>query len=514
MLPLPTFSVEGDSGLVESDAESAMMVPFGAYPSGEFECTPDRSTSSVALDVEEGRMSRAGLLLILQLVAQAAPTGDPMSLVDELGSARYETRETAAKALEQLGREALPALELGRQARDLEIRTRSAAIHRRIEGLLLTQATMVRLGFQDAPLQDVVAALSQQTGMKIALFPDSLPKWKAQRVSLSSCEPVPFWKAVDRLCLAASLQHDLELHGYSTRNEPTLALTDRITRPVHPTHDHGPFRISLVGLEFQRHVGFAVVTPRQPRLQGDPLVDKKPEFSLQPRAVRSVQCSAQFEVVAEPRLGVVQSGPLKILEARDDRGNSLVPEGQVTSLLTSGTTYLGTTCTSVLHVRAPLSRPENAGETIKALRGVIPVKITARQPDPLTVPLAGASGKSFAKGDLHLVVHEIRLDPAVHQRQIELSVRTAQTGSLPESDEGVGQDLESRSDPHEQNIEIIDARGRPVSWFQTSVDVESSRITLTIAAAPGTPEPKELRYYRLSEAVLDLPFGFSDVPMP
>ena len=43
--------------------------------------------------------------------------------------------------------------------------------------------------------------------------------------------------------------------------------------------------------------------------------------------------------------------------------------------------------------------------------------------------------------------------------------------------------------------------------------MESSRITLTMAGLAGA-EPKELRYYRLTGTTVNVPFTFTDVPMP
>ena len=73
---------------------------------------------------------------------------------------------------------------------------------------------------------------------------------------------------------------------------------------------------------------------------------------------------------------------------------------------------------------------------------------------------------------------------------------------------------DSRIRPFQQNLEIVDAGGRVLPWFQTSVNVEASRVTLTLVGAPRVDEPKELRYYRLSQTMVDVPFSFNDVPMP
>ncbi len=367
-------------------------------------------------------MVAASLVLVVGLAAQSTPPADPSALVEQLGAARYADREAAASALAQIGRAAVPALQSARDSRDMEIRTRAAALLRKIEGSLLTQATMVALDFKDAPLAQIVQTLSERSGMKIALFPQNLPQWNPDRLSLQESEPLPFWRAVDRFCAATGLQYDLEFRGLASRGEPTLTLTNRSPRPVYPASDYGPFRVHLIGLDYQRHVGFAV--PPQPfrgRLGGRPAPPT--ELALpEPRAVTSFQCSVQFQVVAEPRLGLQQTGPLQIIEARDDRGMSLVPENQGSPGMIRVSGYLGGTCTSVLHLQASLNRPEAPGRTIKILRGSIPLRVISRQADPLVVPLADAAGKSFDKGDLHLAIHEVRSDPNRRQRQIELSI--------------------------------------------------------------------------------------------
>jgi hypothetical protein len=68
-------------------------------------------------------------------------------------------------------------------------------------------------------------------------------------------------------------------------------------------------------------------------------------------------------------------------------------------------------------------------------------------------------------------------------------------------------------DQNEQNLEVLDAHGQVLPWDQTNVDVESSRITMTIASRAGA-EPSEIRYYRITETTLNVPFAFTDVPMP
>ena len=109
---------------------------------------------------------------------------------------------------------------------DPEVRNRAAGLVQKIEGALLTQPTRVRLDFERTPLPEVVRSLSRQAGFKVVLYPDALPRWKYSRVTLHEPEPVTFWKAMDRLCDAALLQPNSQLHGIAGPREPTFALAD------------------------------------------------------------------------------------------------------------------------------------------------------------------------------------------------------------------------------------------------------------------------------------------------
>src|SRR5262245_3873734 len=93
-------------------------------------------------------------LFVLAAFGQVAPAEVPR-LVQQLGSSRYQERESAAAGLERIGRAALPALREAREQRDPEVRTRASALVNRIEGALLTQPTMLRLDFEARPLPEV-----------------------------------------------------------------------------------------------------------------------------------------------------------------------------------------------------------------------------------------------------------------------------------------------------------------------------------------------------------------------
>jgi hypothetical protein len=129
--------------------------------------------------------------------------------------------------------------------------------------------------------------------------------------------------------------------------------------------------------------------------------------------VRSSHFNVQLQIVPEPRMTLSQIGPPQLLEAVDDRGNSLRPSpgNGDTPFGFGGMGFPqgGLIVTSSIE----LQRPETPGTLIKNLRGTLDVSVTARQSDPLVIPLAGAAGKTFHNDALHVVVRGLtRIRPS------------------------------------------------------------------------------------------------------
>ncbi len=454
-------------------------------------------------------------LWLLVLIGQAPRAqADLADLVGQLGAGRYAEREAAGKALEQLGRPALTVLRAVRDAHDPEIRTRASHLIQKIEGSLLTQPSRVRLDFDNAPLTQVVRSLSQQTGFKVALYPENLAKWKYQRVTLRQADPVPFWKAIDQLCEAAQLQHNPSIHGALSPREATFPLTDGAMRPIMPSSDDGPFRVSLLSLDYERHLNYAVVgaglrPPLGNRLNA---AGRRPQgaASARPKPETRVQFTAHLVVTAEPRLSLSQNGTLHVVEAEDDRGHSLLPSDDGSPVVN----YFGVLNGSVMQLQAPLHRPDGAGTKIKKLRGFIPLTVSSRHPDPLVVPLNQGTDKRFENADVELTIHEIRPIPAARQTLIELSVKPKERATTAEIAEPDAFNAVYRPETQRLQLEIFDSQGRVIPWFLSTVNSETSRATLTLANLPTSTSLKELRYHTLTRAAINVPFEFNDIPMP
>jgi hypothetical protein len=459
-------------------------------------------------------------LWLLVLIGQV-PGGqaDPTALVAQLGSGRYAEREAAGKTLEQLGRPALSALRAVRDSRDPEIRNRAFNLIQKIEGALLTQPSRVRLDFDNAPLTEIVKSLSQQTGFKVVLYPENFAKWKPQRVTLRQADPVPFWSAIDQLCAAAQLQHNpTNYQGVVNPREPTFLLTDGAMRTILPSSDDGPFRVSLLSLDYERHVSYAVAgagAGLRPQLGNNAAGRRLPAAApRRPNPTTSEQFTAHLIVAAEPRLSLSQNGALHVVEAEDNLGNSLVPSANGGPVYNRFAGYFGVVNGSVMQLQAPLHRPDMAGTRIKQLRGVIPLSVSSRRPDPLIVPLNQGAGKHFENLDVELTLHEIRSNPTTRQTLIELSLKLKERGTTAEYGEPDAFNAVYRPDTQRLQLEIFDSRGRVVSWFPSSVDSETSHMTLTLTNLPASTSLKELRYHTLTRATINLPFEFKDIPMP
>ena len=343
-------------------------------------------------------MLGAKFLLVMLMGQVPGEQADPAALVSRLGAGRFAEREAASLALERLGRAAMPALQSARRgASDAEIREPRSGILHKIEGSLLTQATRVRLDFEQAPLTDVVRSLGQQAGFKVVLSPENFPKWRRATVTLRRAEPVPFWTAIDLLCDAAMLQRHPGATAFPGPREPTFTLTDGTSRVVTPNSDYGPFRVSLLGVHYQRDVNYAVpgVGALAPQRLGQRPARLPNAARDRINPVTSEQFTAKLSIAAEPRLCVSQNGALRMIEADDDRGNSLINDAAGPPVVHRFAGYFGATSGSVVQLQVQLHRPAMPGKTIRKFRGSVPLSISSRALHPPDRPARPGGGQAI-----------------------------------------------------------------------------------------------------------------------
>ncbi|MEO6808890.1 MAG: hypothetical protein ABI353_07235 [Isosphaeraceae bacterium] len=458
-------------------------------------------------------MTLAKLVVLVLLGAGGEP--DAQVLVQQLGSTRYAQREDAAKALEVQGRLALPSLRVARESRDPEVRTRAAALVERIESSLLVRPTLVRLNYRDRLLAEVVKDLADQSQIPLSLFPENNPLWTSKRITLQESDPVPFWKALDLIGQQAQIQ-PMQVGGRGN----ALNLVPGNGHLALPTSDSGPFRTRLQGINHDRHRTFdmaqaPVLFGGQPQAAppGLPAIGNVPGHATD-------NFYFNIQLLVEPRMNLSQPGTVKLTEAVDDKGQSLLPPAaSTTSARHSGFNGYTPGGQTNLTMICPLRFPDQPGTTITRLRGVVPLIVSARKDDPTTISLADAKGKSFEAGELTLIVNDMRVEP--NNPQVTILDLTLRLGSA-QGDQGQNRAAINALAFHTPNtpngqFEILDAQGKSYpQWMPMSQQFGTveSRLVLSLPPQAGLGAPAQIRVYDTMRVNTEATFEFQNIPMP
>ncbi|MFO0957850.1 MAG: hypothetical protein U0800_10385 [Isosphaeraceae bacterium] len=444
-------------------------------------------------------MLAIGMILAIGLTSAAE---DPVGLVERLGSPRYAERQRASQTLSELGREALPALREARQSRDPEVRSQAAALVEAIEGRLLVEATEVPLDFDDRPLGEVVQALSERSGMRLHLFPDNPATWKERRVRLVADAPVPFWSAMTELCRAGGLAYQFASGPFGIGREPGSGL--RLMpggQEVAPYSDSGPFRATLTSIHHSRERNLMM-----PRAGGParPAALPKAAQGLPPLPGMGGMPSpggfhedfhVQMQVVAEPRLTMALEGTPRVIEAVDDRDQSLVvdpPGGPNQRYAGYSFGYATPAESSMIQCPLPLKYPAEPGKFIRRIRVGMAVQVAARRPDPVILPIAEAKGQSIRNSELVVEVQGAKPD-ANGGRMVELTIRSLAEPVAPVPGAPPGLPRYNGPDAYRNPLEFVDDQDRPVAWYPASLHGGPEAMHLSIQFLPqdqADPRPQ------------------------
>lgn len=197
-------------------------------------------------------MNRFGLLLALILaiglgtvIAVPSSPGNDQNkinqLITKLGSDNFRERDAATKELDAIGEPALEALRKAAKSTDMEVANRAAALVTKIaqrgENARLVAPTYVELNLKEATIEDAVAELSKKSGYAIIVAGDKT-RMSDRRVSLETGR-VPFWKALDMLCVKAGLVE-------ADANTPLPPSVDLPVAPLPPQVQPLPIRIQPI----------------------------------------------------------------------------------------------------------------------------------------------------------------------------------------------------------------------------------------------------------------------------
>ncbi len=489
-------------------------------------------------------------LLSIGALFVAADEPDPAEWVRRLGSDRFAERLAAMKALERLGSAALPAVRAAKDSANPKVRVRVAALletlDRRADVNRLTRPTLIKLDFRDRPVSEIIDELNSRHNLGLTFqfgplpergmmmgFPSPAQKAReaevrSRRVTLEADRALPFWQVVDRLCAVGQLQHDLYPQGRFGLSTGRFLLFSGLGGTSVST-DSGPFRVKVAGLHstFERDlVGATSPSGGLPQPPARHPVDRD-------LVVRMV-------VIPEPGLVVRQAGQPTFVEAVNDRNRSLLPpeigNGAANDPSNANHELPTLNGSSGFDLSATLRLPDQAGRSIRRLRGSVPVVIVAYASDPIAIPLEGAAGKSVRNNEVTVAVLEVaRNDRTGMTVEVDVAPNRPAGREPPRNPSGPPDFVTFRTGQLTDRLELLDANGRKLalSWKQghgRDMMTFNRRVRLTPTLlyedrrpdAAGNlqrptarkPVPGELRYYGFVQTLSAVRFDFHDIPLP
>ena len=387
------------------------------------------------------------------------------------------------------------------KADDANVRERASALWETIQRDLMTRPSLVRLDGQDRPLSVVLEDLETQTGLTLQRDPSAPDK----HVTLREPAQVPFWTALERLGL-----WDIAYHNPGQGQFPTLDLREAPAPAF--TSTAGPFRVTLTGLHLHRDRqlirGPWVRIDRSGQRIDVPSEDLKGE---------SVTFYGGLEVMVEPRMWFTQEAPARLIEASDDLGQSLVPEpADLATTLSDNAHFAFYAGSGVAQVRTEFRlRPTDHPGRVARLRGVVPVMLHVRRPEPtLVIPLSGAAGKTFRCDDAEFTIRTVN-DSAM-ATNVSMTVRlNVDKADLPDHPDG--ELIVSRLQVMgEHQLQLTDAAGTVLAYSIGS-GCGGSDTPSVYQWTMGTcrnGRATHLRYYSMLRVRSEAAFDFRDVPLP
>ncbi len=256
-----------------------------------------------------------------------------------LSSANYHTRLKAKRRFLAAGASAIPFLQHAlHKAKTPEVR---GVVGRMLETIRLRKllgATLITLHMKNAPPSRVADAISKQMHATFTYWPPQL--WTQQQwtpINFNATRE-PFWLVMQEF----QKKTGVGMATWGNNTGVTLAQVGQ--SPAPPTFYHGAFMVQATQIQRSSSV----------QLIANPAKQQAPQRSF----------SLQLTVYCEPKLCMIQGGPVVLTKARTSTGKSLVDNADPNQNF-----FYGNSSACQWSSQANLADVRHAGKTIKILRG-------------------------------------------------------------------------------------------------------------------------------------------------
>ncbi len=447
-------------------------------------------------------MRHVALLFVAAAAAAAPPPAfDPDAVtaaVARLSHPDYRTREAAGASIVRAGDRALPLVRTALAGcTDPESARRLEVLAERLDGERLRTPRRVTLRAKAAPLKDVLADITAQTGyvVKIADADGGSAPRPSTPVTADIVD-LPFLQALDVLCdqndLAHVCQDDAGVITVSA--EPTLDPHKAYT---------GPFRVTATQIYTSGNVQLAG------RPRHAPLV-RTPE-----------QVTLTLAVEAEPKAALLGLGPVKVLAATDDLGHNLVPaasdeDGNDHPLADLNTTdgfgARGPTQAFAQSCQVSLARADRKATVIKTLKLQFSATLVAETVVTGGIDdMFGAKAKGKTLADRRASLELVQATTADGMVTIEVTARRTPAGPNDDSN-GWAYEMVSR-------VQVVDAKGVPYA-VQNRTITDSNPTTVSFKQTFARPQhrrvgkPVRLQLVDRLPRSQDVTVTLTDIPLP
>ncbi len=301
-------------------------------------------------------------------------------IIARMSADDYRIREKAGRELASLGDKSLPVLLAAlKDIDDPEAARRVEVIVQKIQTSRLVAARTVTASFKNVSGKAALDEIAKQTGYRILTNGIGAATGK---VTLELKE-TPFWEALDKVSEAAGIMPNFQ------DEEGTLSVYQGDAVNPHVAYC-GPFKILATHISSNRSL----------QLSG---------FSRQHAGQRGHEnIYMNLQIMSEPKSPIIGIGQTLIVEATDDKGNSLAPPRnngyQRDSYYAPQIGYRSYTQGSSLN----LSRSGRESSTIKEMKLKMSVTILAEaRPDVIFENITKAKGKRLNGRSAEVSIREV-----------------------------------------------------------------------------------------------------------